>query len=108
ASAAALRAQHALQMKISDAIKVSHAGRGMAVALSAAVRGTASGLAAQLDTVAGLDAGRGRGFGGGGNPPPPNFRAINAALVGQLNAQDLGDMAPTQAAIARFTATCRE
>jgi hypothetical protein len=60
---------------------------------------------AQLDTVAGLDASRGRGRAG---QPPPNFRAINVALVSQLTAQDLGDMAPTPATLAAFTRTCGE
>jgi hypothetical protein len=125
ASAAALRAQHALQMKIYDGIKAAYAGHEMALALQTALRGAvpagaapeladlaarANALATRLDTVAGLDAGRGRGGGGGrgGQPPVPSFRAINGALVQQLNAQDLGDMAPTAGALAAFAATCKE
>src|SRR5258708_4488998 len=71
---------------------------------AALVRATT--LAAQLDTVAGLDAARRRGR--GGSNPPPNFVGVNGALAGQLNAQDLGDMAPTRGAVAAFTATCKE
>ena len=122
ANAAALRAQHALQMKLYEGIKAAYAGHEMAIALQTALRGAvpagtapeiatrATSLAARLDTVAGLDAGRGRGGGGGrgGQPGRPSFRAINGALVQQLNAQDLGDMAPTSSALAAFAATCKE
>src|SRR5215467_13739922 len=102
ATSAAIRAQHALQMKIYDGIKASYAGHSMAVALETAVRGATSGmssdmsdvtanataLASQLEALAGPEGGRGRGGGGGGGggrgrgqAPPPNFRAINGALV---------------------------
>jgi hypothetical protein len=92
----------------------------MAVALRTALRGAvpadsppelsdiaarATALAAQLDTVAGLDNQR-RFF--GGPPAAPSFRGINGALVGQLNAQDLGDLGPTPGALAAYAATCRE
>ena len=122
ASTAALSAQHALQMKIVQGIEASFEGHRSALALRDALRGAfpagtapelsalaarATSLAAQLDTVAGLDASRGRGRGGAGNPPP-SFTRINGALVGQLNAQDLGDMAPTPGAAAAFKATCKE
>jgi hypothetical protein len=120
ASLAALAAQHALQMKIVRGIEASYEGHRLAVALRDALRGAvpagaapelseaaarATALAAQLDTVAGLDAQRGRGRGG---QAPPNFTGINGALVGELNAQDLGDMAPVPGAVAAFTATCKE
>jgi photosystem II stability/assembly factor-like uncharacterized protein len=127
ASAAAIRAQHALQMKIYDGIKASYAGHAMALALQASLRDAlpaggsselaevtskAVALAAQLDTVAGPEGGRGRGGGGGGRgrgqAVPPNFRAINGTLVRQLNAQDQGDLAPTAATLAGFMATCKE
>ena len=122
ATLAAIRAQHALQMKLVDGIKASYAGHAMATALQTALRGAvpagatpepsdpaarALALAAQLDTVAGLDVGRGRG-GGRGGAAAPNFRALNAAFVAQLNAQDNGDMAPTTASLAAFAATCKE
>ena len=38
----------------------------------------------------------------------PTFRTINGTLVGQLNAQDLGDMAPSAGALAAFGASCRD
>ena len=126
APVAAIRAQHALLMKLSDGINASYLGHEAAIDLQTALRGAvpagaapelsdaaarAAALAVQLDTVAGLDAGRGRGAGGGGfggRPAAPNFRAINGALVTQLNAQDLGDIAPTAAMLAEFAATCKE
>lgn len=121
ATLAALRAQHDLQMKIVGGLRASYEGQQQAVALRTALRGAippgserdmaevatrAGALAAQLDTVVGLDAGRGRPT--RGQTPAPNFTAINNALVGQLNAQDLGDMAPTAAMIAAYASSCRE
>jgi hypothetical protein len=121
ASAAALRAQHALQMKIYDGIAASYGAHDMAVALRDAIHNTLSAagssglgdapargqaLAATLDSLIEPQGGGGRGF--GGQPSPPNFRTLNAAFVGQLNAQDLGDLAPTAATVAGFVATCKE
>src|SRR5437764_12640854 len=108
-------------MKLIQWLEASYDGHRLAVALRDALRGAvpagaapelsdaaarATALAAQLDTVAGLDAQRGRG--GRGGQAAPNFTGINGALVGQLNAQDLGDMAPTPGAVAAFQATCKE
>jgi photosystem II stability/assembly factor-like uncharacterized protein len=121
ATLVALRAQHALQMKLVQGLEASYEGHRVAVALRDALRGAvpagaaaeladvsarATSLAAQLDTVAGLDAARGGGR--GGQAAAPSFTAINGALVRQLNAQDLGDMAPTPAALAEYAATCRD
>ncbi len=121
ATAAALRAQHDLQMKIVDGLRASYEGHRAAVALRTALRGAipagtqpeladvatrAGALAAQLDTVVGLDAPRAARA--RGQTPPPSFTGINNALVSQLNAQDLGDMAPTGAMIAAYIGSCRE
>ena len=38
----------------------------------------------------------------------PTFTAINGAFAAQLNAQDLGDMAPNAPMLARYAGTCRE
>lgn len=118
----ALRAQHDLQMRIYQGLEASFVGHRIAQQLRDALRGAfpaavapelsdaaakASALAAQLDTVAGLDAQRGRRSGTGG-APPPNFRAINDALVQQLQAQDVGDQAPTPGMLAAFAKTCAE
>jgi hypothetical protein len=122
ATLAALRAQHALLMKLTEATRASYEGHRLAVALRSALRGAvpqgaqpdladvasrAAVLVAQLDTVAGLDGG-GRGNFGRGAPTPPSFTAINGALVAQLNAQDLGDMAPMAASLAAYAKTCHE
>ncbi|MDQ2667198.1 MAG: hypothetical protein M3Z05_14455 [Gemmatimonadota bacterium] len=116
ASAAALRAQHALQMRLTEAIALSYEARERAGLIRTSLRGVPTGadladvasratlLLAQLDTVYGLDGGgRGRGRGAAS---APNFSGLNGTFVGQLNAQDLGDMAPTAAALAAFTQSC--
>ncbi|MFI5230335.1 MAG: WD40/YVTN/BNR-like repeat-containing protein, partial [Gemmatimonadales bacterium] len=123
ASVAAIRAQNALQKKLLAGIEASYTAHEAAIVLQTALRGAvpagaapelsdagarALALAAQIDTIAGLDAGRGRGGFGRGNAVPPSFRAINGAMVNQLNAQDLGDMAPTPSALAAYAATCKE
>jgi photosystem II stability/assembly factor-like uncharacterized protein len=122
ASLMALREQHALQMKLEQGINATFEGHRMATALRDALRGAVptdaqpeltdvaartNALIAQLDTVVGLDAGRRAGRGNGGTPAP-TFRAINGAMVAQLNAQENGDQAPTAAALAQFAANCKE
>ena len=105
----ALRAQHALQVKLMQGIETSYEGHRLAQALRDLVRGAepTAGLAAQLDTLAGLDAARGRGR-GFGRPAAPSFVGVNGAFAQQLTAQEQGDMAPTAAALAAYAATCRE
>jgi len=110
-SAAGLRAQHTLQMKLLQGIEAAYEGRRMAAALGESLRGdTTTYIAAfyaSLDSVGGLDAQRGRGR-GAGRAPAPTFAAINNALVNQLNAQENGDMAPSSGALAAFAQTCKE
>jgi hypothetical protein len=127
ASAAALAAQHALQTRLvqalrttweayrqAAALRVALAGEGSAGGSAAAsavagpVAGTPTGaFLARLDTVAGtLDADRARGRTPG--TPPPNFVGLNAAFAQQLNAQELGDLAPTPAMRAAYAKACRE
>ena len=114
ATAAALRAQHDLQVRLLGAIALSYELRERTGVLRTSLRGLPAGadladvasratlLLAQLDTVYGLDGGgRGRG-----SPAAASFSGLNATLVAQLNAQDLGDMAPTAAATAAFTKSC--
>jgi hypothetical protein len=117
ATVAAITAQHALQMKLVQGINAAYDGHRVAQALRDALHAAANGapdaaakanaLAAQLDTIAGLGGG-GRGRGRGGQGGTPNFQALNVAMVAQLNAQDLGDLAPTSAALAAFGASCRD
>jgi Uncharacterized protein related to plant photosystem II stability/assembly factor len=123
ATVAALDAQHALQMKLQDGIRAAWTGSRQVLALRAFVDSTAgaqpgggavpadlvaagTAFGAQLDTVGGLDASRARGRTGG--TPPPSFRGVSNALVGQLEAQDYADMAPTAAALAAFAKSCTE
>jgi photosystem II stability/assembly factor-like uncharacterized protein len=123
ATALSLRAQHDLQLRITQGMRASFEGHRIAQALRDALRGAipagaapelsdatarALALAAQIDTVAGLDASRGRGRGGPQNPPRPSFRAINDALSQQLSQQEPGDAPPTVGALAAFAATCKE
>ena len=105
----ALRAQHALQVKLMEGAQASYEGHRLAQALRDLVRAAdpTSSLVAQLDTIAGLEGARGRGRGFGG-PATPSFVAANGAFVQQLEAQEQGDMAPTTAALAAYTTTCRE
>src|SRR6185437_5287220 len=72
----------------------------------AEIASRASAFAAQLDTVAGLDAG-GR-FRGRGRAAAPSFIGINGALATQLTTQEQGDMAPTEATVAEYASSCRE
>ena len=121
ASPAALVAQHDFQMKIADGIRQSYEGWRLAGALRSALQAAipsgaaqiaelssaATLLSAQLDTVGGLDTARARPR---GTQPrgTPSFRALNSALVGQLNLQETGDIAPTPAMIAGYTKTCTD
>ena len=117
ATLADLTAQNALLRKISQAIDAAYEGNHAAASLRDAVRGAANGasaeiaskaasVAAALDSVAGAQGGRGRGRGGQG--APPTFASLNGAFVGQLNAQEHGDLAPTTAARAAWTAACMD
>ena len=118
ATMAALRAQHALLIQISDGMRAAWDGHRQAIALRAAltqavgtdapaeVTAALTSLTATLDSVAGSDGGR--GFRGGGAAPPPSFRSVNGALTGQLNAQDNADHAPNAPMLAAFAATCKE
>jgi len=119
ATAAGLRAQHALQMNIMDGLRSAWQGYEQVAALRGNIgdltrAGTAAELAsagtlfgARLDSIGGLDiqrAGRTRP----GTTPPPTFRGVSNALVSQLNAQDNADMAPSPAMLAAYRKTCGE
>ena len=127
ATAADLRAQHELQMKLCDGIKEAWEGYRQVAAMRAAVAAidranlpadvTASITAfdAKLATAGrSTEAGRGRGgpggFGGpaGGTPPPPNFAGLNASLIRQLNTLDFGDMAPSEPMLSAYGAGCAD
>jgi hypothetical protein len=118
ATATALAAQHALQMRLVQGMNASYEGHEAAQKLRDALRsaaGSASGdaaakanaIATQLDTIIGA-VGGGRGRGRGGQGATPTFQGLNGTMVAQLNAQDLGDMAPTAATLTAFGASCRD
>jgi len=120
ATPAAVAAQHALLMKIYGGIKSSRQAYQAADALRKSMHAAAgtnpttdvvsavAAFEARLDSVAGGSAG-GRGFRGRrGATSPPTFRAVNGALVGQLAAQDNGDMMPTASMLAAFASSCRD
>src|SRR5262249_18828164 len=118
ASAAELRAQHDLQMKLYEGIKTAYAGYQQVAATRqslAAIQKSnpspdvASAIAA-LDTrlvaAAGAQPGqRGRGASAGNPGPerePPAFGTINGTMIRQLETLDSGDMAPTDPQRAAF------
>jgi photosystem II stability/assembly factor-like uncharacterized protein len=118
ATAAALAAQHALQMRITRGMREAWDGHEQATALAASLAAdTASGspadvdtaaaaLVARLDTVAGSTTGGGFAFFRRGGPRPANFVAVNGTLGRQLEGQDNADMAPTPAMLAAYTNAC--
>ncbi len=122
ATAAALAAQSALQLRIYRGMRAAWDAYQQADTLRAALAAdTAAGvpdevaqgakaLLARIDTVAGSAApARGPGFfRRGGAAGPRTLRQVNGALAAQLNAQDLADAAPTDAMLADYTASCRD
>jgi len=119
ATGAAVGAQYALLRKIKDGAKSSFDGYQQVEAIRAALKtrapaDTASEQAkaiaefrARVDSAGG-NSGGGGFFGPAGRRPPPNFFALNARFVGQLNAQDNADQAPTEAMLAGYAALCRD
>jgi hypothetical protein len=111
ATPAAIVAQTALQVKLTQAINFTYDAQHIAAALGEAVRGDTASLLypfyARLDSVAGLDAQRRQGR-GPGPAPAPTLRALNGSFVNMLNAQDNGDLAPTPALLSTFASRCRE
>ena len=119
ATAAGLRAQHALQMNLTEGLRSAWQGYEQVTAVRSSIGdlsrpGTAAELAnagtlfgARLDSVGGLDVQRGASNRSGATPAP-TFRGVSTALVSQLNAQDNGDVAPTPAMLAAYRKTCGE
>ena len=116
ATAADLLAQHALMMRMTDAMKQSYDGNAAALALKADVdkaarseaqadvAGLAASVEARLDSVStGVPGAVPRGA-----KPVPTFSGVNRALTAQLNAQDAGDLAPHPSAVAAFAEQCRD
>ena len=117
ASAAALRAEHGLQMKMTQAMAASwnayHQATDLRASLAAdtasSVADVAAGartLAARIDTVAG-NAGAPGGF-FFRRSTTPNFAGVNGALVRQLNQLEMGDGMPTPGDLAVYASACRD
>ena len=119
-TAAAIAAQHALQMNLAHGMSVAWDGYHQALALRPAIAAdtgssvpadvvdAAKAILAGIDTVAGSAAAPRGFFRRGGPTPAPTFVTIDGNLGRQLNGQDLADMAPTPAALADYAAACKE
>ncbi|HUQ82571.1 MAG TPA: hypothetical protein VM076_15585 [Gemmatimonadaceae bacterium] len=118
ATSAALVAQHALQMKLTNGLRAAWGGYHEASELrrtvramvspnvSAEVKAALATLEAAIDSVAG-DTLAARNFSLAGGPAPdPRFVDVSVALVSQLKAQDFGDQAPTPAMLAGWAKAC--
>ncbi|HXE81838.1 MAG TPA: hypothetical protein VN513_00755, partial [Gemmatimonadales bacterium] len=108
ATAAAVRAQYALQRRVVAAMQTSWDGYQQVAAARAAL-GTDSASKARdsiLVAVGGPAAGGG-GFRPGG-PPPPTFMGVNETLRREINGLETADIAPTAAMQAQFVAVCKD
>ena len=118
ATAADLRAQHALLMKLDRGLRLTWDGYQQATALRAAanaaltssasaeVTGAVTAFTAQLDSIAGSLQPRG-GF-RRSRDSRPSFVSISGEFVGQLNAQDNADFAPTAGMRAAYANACAD
>jgi hypothetical protein len=117
ATGADIRAQYALLRKIHDGVKAAWDGYQQVEAMLAALKSRVpadstsdaakalKAFRAKVDSVGGSSGGGGFP---GGHRPPPNFRQLNAQLVGQLTAHDNADQAPTEAMLAGYAQACRD
>ena len=124
ATAADVRAQYDLQMKVVagmreswDAYRQVAALRALVAADTAApvpapVIAAAKSLDSSLAAVGGNPERRGGGGGGGGfgggPAPAPTFVSVNSNLVQQINGLENGDLAPTVAMRRDYVAECTE
>jgi hypothetical protein len=116
----ALVAQNALNLRLVAGIDAARSGHDVAIALRDAVQNAqrvagagssssdidsaATELAARLDSLAGDP--NARGGRGRGASSSPSFVQASAALVTELEAQDVGDVAPTPSSLAAAHAAC--
>ncbi len=119
ATAAAIEAQHALQMKLYSGMQTTWSGYQQIAAVRAAlarlaggtlpadVQAAATALDAKLLAVAGDTAAR-RGRGPAAGAPPPTFVSVNAALARGLEGLDYADMAPNEVTLRAWAATCAD
>lgn len=116
ASTLAVAAQSALQVKIQKGLTESWTGHEQVVAAASAVDSliaakpadtvavAAKAFKEKLDSLSGDGGPRGRRFGGGRTPP--TFAGTNGTFTRQLNALDLGDMAPNPPMLGAYAAAC--
>ena len=113
ATVADVRAQAALQTKLTTAMQQSWTAYQQVAAMRALVAADTAVAAAKafdstLAAVGGNPDGRG-GFGGFGGPrQAPTFVGVNGNLTNQLNALENGDMAPTPAMLAAWVSACND
>jgi len=112
ATAADVRAQYDLQTKIVAALREAWDGYQQVAALRVLVAADsalpeAKAFDSTLAAVGGNPEPR-RGGGGGGPAPAPTFVSVNGSLVGQINALENGDMAPTEAMQRAYVAVCTD
>ena len=119
ATAADLRAQQALELKLTQGLRETWSAYQQVAAVRSAVKAAVpaganaevtaavASFESALDSVGG-NPGGGRGFGRRGRPQGPTFVSVSGELVNQLNAQDNGDLAPTPAMLAAYASACTD
>jgi hypothetical protein len=119
ATLADVRAQAALLQKLDEGLHATWNGYQQVVALRAAVKSAVPASApaevsaavaafdTKLDSIAGNPQGRGF-FRRGGREAAPSFVSVSGEMVGQLNAQDNGDLAPTPGMLAAYGNACKD
>jgi hypothetical protein len=118
ATAADVKAQHALEMKLVKGLELSRDAYGRAMVLRAAahravpenasaeVTTALAALDSVIDSVAGDTAVASQFRLAGGPAPASKFVDVNAALVMQLKTQDYADQAPTPAMLRAWAKSC--
>jgi photosystem II stability/assembly factor-like uncharacterized protein len=110
ATAAAVRAQYALQLRVVAAMQTSWDGYQQVAAARAALGGGTDSASKARDSIlvaVGGPAAGGGGFRPGG-PPPPTFMGVNETLRREINGLETADIAPTAAMQAQFVAVCKD
>ena len=122
ATAADLNMQHDVQMKLLARAREAWDGYNQVAAVrsalsalsktSADVASAATALDAKLAGAGGTPGGRGGRGASQGNPgpvpAPPSFATLNGTMNRLLETLDSGDLAPTQAMLTSFSASCAE
>ena len=114
ATAAALSAQHVLQMQLMAGMRVAHEGQTQVDALRASLTQAATGAPTEVAAAIGalraaIDAAVGAAVGAEATATTTGkFRDTNGALASQLTAQNHADHAPNAGMLAAFAATSRQ